>query len=59
MAQLVEWLFVGLSFLQPTLIRILKCFILPSSLSLTRSSGKERQIGQKEDLNLFINSSYG
>ena len=37
----------GLTFSKPTLIKVDKCFSPPSSLPPTRSSGKERLIGQK------------
>jgi hypothetical protein len=39
---------VGLCFSKPTLIRVLKCFNLPSSPPPTRGSGKERLIRQRK-----------
>lgn len=50
---------VVLDFSQPTLISVLKCFYLPSRPLPTRGSGKERLIGQNEDVDLFRNSSFG
>jgi hypothetical protein len=41
------WKSAGLDFSKPTLIRVLKCFNLPSSPPPIRGSGKERLIGQR------------
>jgi hypothetical protein len=38
---------VGLDFSRPTLIRVLKCFNIPSSPPPSRGSGKERLTGQR------------
>jgi hypothetical protein len=45
-------------FLKPSLIRLLKHIILPSSPPPTRDSGKERLIRAEEDEDLVKNSSF-
>ena len=49
---------VGLNFSKPTLIRVRKCFGLPSSALPTRGGGKER-LKERGFVDLFRNSSLG
>lgn len=51
-------LFVSLDFPQPTLLRVLQHYNLPSNPLHTRGSGKERLIGQRGGgVDLFRNRS--